>query len=141
MKYLYLFAIFSILFASVSYAQAYDISQIETSVVGKELPGIAGMLFGNERMNVYIDDGKYVFSIVTKDNVFQSLDSGLLDDPSLNIYTDEQTIREIAVSEDFLGEFKKAIDDKSIRYESVGIINSIKFGFVSLVSDLINFFS
>ncbi len=111
------------------------VSDIKAQVVGKELAGAPGSLFGNERINVHValDSGKeHVVGVVTKNKKVELIDEKELDNPTLNVYTSESVIRTIVVSHDQLGALQQALQDKTITYTAVGFFNKIKFSFVSL---------
>ena len=63
-------------------------------LIGTELPGPVAALFGDEIANIYIEnsDGDLVYGLVTNDGVITEFRESALDDPSINIYTDQDTI-------------------------------------------------
>ena len=111
-----------------------DITQYEDQVVGLELPGIAGTLFGNDRINIELTtpDGVENYKLVVVDKVVTEFSTGILSDPTINAQGSTDVIDDIIESENTLQEFRAALDDGRITYQGVGIWSSIKLFFVSL---------
>ncbi len=109
---------------------------------GEELPGIAGASFGNERMNLYVESGEeiIVISLITENKKFASVTEGELTNPTLLIYTDETTLKEIENSEEPLGAFESAINDGKITYTGVGFGKKIKFAFMKILAKIVGWF-
>ncbi len=110
-------------------------SQLKTQVEGKELIGLAGKLFGNEKVNVHItaDDGsQFIVGVETKDKKVVFVREGGVEKPTLRVYTTEKVIREIMAAHEPLQALQLALQDEKITYKAVGIFNKIKFSFISL---------
>lgn len=91
-------------------------------------------IFGNERINADIK-GAVPFHVITEDGIVIEISEGMLEDPTMNLYSDEDTIRDIIGKELTISE---AMEQGRIRYEGVGIIKSIKTG---LLKTLVKLFS
>lgn len=104
-----------------------------------KVPSFFKTTFGNERANIYIK--VYVQDVelyaITEKAYMQELSIGLLDDPTMNIYTDIQTIAEIA--EGRLDPID-AINEGKIQYEAVGFTNKVKYGLLGIGLKISSFF-
>ncbi len=110
---------------------------------GEEIPGVAGKLFGNERMDIYIsmnNGEEIVVGIVTENKKFVGAQKEGIENPTLRVYTDEKTLKEIQNSEDVLGSFETALNNEDIDYEAVGFGKKIKFGFLRFLSSVTGWF-
>lgn len=92
-----------------------------------KIPGFAKKLFGSERANIYIENyGE--FSAVTKKGKLISYEKGLLDNPTINVYTDKETVEKIIQGE---LNFKDALDKKLVSYQAIGFWHKFKFKFLT----------
>ncbi len=73
--------------------------------------------FANARINVHIGGLADGFHIITKDKKVQSADVGLLDDPSVNVFSDTETLEKLRKG---TLSPKEALKNGSIRWEDVG---------------------
>ena len=80
-------------------------------------------LLANERINLNIE-GFGVFGIVNKDGMMESIQNGGLEDPTLNIDTDVETVLAMATG---LKNPKDSLKDGSIRFTGVGFWNWLRF--------------
>ncbi|MFA5381553.1 MAG: hypothetical protein WC356_00135 [Candidatus Micrarchaeia archaeon] len=128
---------FLMVFAFASEITGKDITQEHLNMFKQEynkninqVPEIAINLFGNEKMNLYVKDyeNKPIFIIMEKGNM-ENIGFGELKDKTMNVYTDEDTIKKIANNEIT---FAEALQYNKIRYEGIGIINSIKTGIANI---------
>ena len=113
---------------------------VKTGVIGHELYGPIGTLFGDEEVNIYVtlDNGEeLVVGLVTEDELIKSIEIGELSDPSLNVYTTEAVINGILVSSNSNNAIKSAFYSDEITYEGVGFFNTIKFAILSVFIDMI----
>ena len=92
-----------------------------------KVPSFAKKMFGNQRINVYIEDYKN-FNAVTKSGKLSNLEEGSLDNPTLKVYTNKETADKLINGE---LDFKTALKDKLITYEVLGFWNKLKFGFIT----------
>jgi hypothetical protein len=92
------------------------------------VPQVRDML-ANERINFHIEDLGCA-GIVNQDGVMLSIESGCLEDPSMNMYSDMGTLNDI-----MLGELDPvdALKEGRIRYEGVGFFNWIRFAFTNML--------
>jgi len=97
---------------------------------------IISELFANERINLHL--GKENYSVVTVDKQIEKIYGGLLEDESVNIYADQDVIDKIANGELTIIE---ALESGKIRYEAVGLFNSLKFGIATFFFNIYSFFS
>ncbi len=112
-----------------------QVAELKTQVEGKELVGLSGKLFGNEKVNVHItaDDGtQFIVGVETKDKKVMKVTEGGVEKPTLRIYTKQKVIREIMVAHEPINALQVALQDEKITYNAVGFFNKIKFSFISL---------
>ncbi len=77
-------------------------------------------IFGNERINLYLED--QVVGVITKNAQIIEMGPALLD-PTLNAYTDSDTVKAMLAGE---LSFSKALQTGKLRYEAVDTITKIK---------------
>ncbi len=114
-----------------------------SEVEGEELPKPLGTLFGNEQINFYLalnNGEEIVISLVTEDKVIKSVSTEEVTEPSLNVYSDEDTVRKLLASNNPVPLLKKALDEKKITYKAVGLLNKVKFAFLSVFSNVATLF-
>ena len=116
---------------------ALTLKEIELADISKaidrELP-TPEILFGNQKLNINIqDDSKtLILGIETENNQIKSFTKQELTEPTLNIYTDLETLNKIVTTEDPQQTLLDSISEKKITYEAVGIVNKLKFGLINL---------
>ena len=116
---------------------ALTLKEIELADISKaidqELP-TPEILFGNQKLNINIqDDSKtLILGIETENNKIKSFIKQELTEPTLNIYTDLETLNKIVTTEDPKQTLLDSISEKKITYEAVGIVNKLKFGLINL---------
>ncbi|ABO35659.1 conserved hypothetical protein [Methanococcus maripaludis C5] len=93
----------------------------------------------NERINLNVDMGEedLLISIIVIDGKITSFEKGSLDDATMNVYTDENTVREILDSDNPVSSAQTALKAGNIKMEGVGLVNSIK---ISIANILMSFF-
>lgn len=99
------------------------------------VPIISG-LFADERINFYLDGEEY--HAITAEGELVEADAGAIEDPTVEVFSDTETVELILDGE--LG-LEEALEDGRIRVEGVGFANSVKFGFVNVVYNIFSFFS
>ena len=140
MKKIILFIALLVL-ASFAYAQDDVVSQLNelsSEYKGQQMPKPFAMIFGNERINVHIDDAKV--SVVTQEGVMTSFKQGHLDDPTMNVYLSEATLNKILNSDNPGEAVKNALKNKEITYKGVGVGKSIKLFFVKIGAKIASWF-
>ncbi len=137
MKTILVFGMVILLFGAM--AQAADFTsffnQASTQLVGQELTGPVGKLFGNERINIYLKvagDKTIIFSVVTKNKKVDSFDIEELNNPTLKVFTDEATLLAIASSSNPADALKSAVGNKKITYQAIGFFNRMKIGMIAM---------
>ncbi|MBA2869118.1 hypothetical protein HNP92_001082 [Methanococcus maripaludis] len=93
----------------------------------------------NERINLNVEtgEGNLRAYITVENGIITNFEKGSLENATMNMYTDESTVREILDSDDPVSAAQSALKADKIRMEGVGIVNSIK---VSVVNVLMSFF-
>lgn len=97
---------------------------------------IVSQLVANERMDIFVGEDTYY--AVTIDGEVKEVGEGGVEDPTVNIISDCETVELISSGE--LGAME-AYRDGRIRVEGVGFINSVRIGFVNSVFSIYSFFS
>ena len=95
-----------------------------------KIPGIAGTLIGNQRINVHVgisDTEQIIIGIITEDKTVKSIAVAEVKDPTLDVYTTLKTVQKIIKAENSLGQLKKSISGKEITYTAHGALNTVKF--------------
>ena len=111
---------------------------------GQILEGPLATLFGDQRLNIYIDlenGEQFILGLVTENKVVKSLEAGAVSKPTLKIYTTEAIVAKIQTSDDGGRVLKDALDSGEITYEAIGFFNKIKFGTISMVVNVIDYFT
>ncbi|MGM0770013.1 MAG: hypothetical protein ACQESU_00130 [Halobacteriota archaeon] len=118
--------------ASADLFSELDLVVNEYNTNADSAPGTIKALLGNENIIAEIsmdDESSVALKIVTDDMVVTGFSTIDRDDPdftpSLMIYSDEGTIRELLVSEDLVNDFLDAYDSGAIDIEAVGIIDKV----------------
>lgn len=98
-----------------------------------KVPEIALSLFGNERVNLYVND-QILYGFRLEDGkIVEKLEGGI-EEPTLNVYTTAEVIIKLINKE--IG-YEEALEGKHITYSGVGFLKKIKFGLVKLIQWLI----
>ncbi len=93
-------------------------------------------VMGDERMNWYIkrSDGSILkVGVIVKSGAVVDFRRGELADPTLNVYSNEETVRELLKSKNPT-ELKKYIKSGDIQLEGVGLVNKVRTEIMSLLS-------
>lgn len=84
---------------------------------------VLSTMFGNERANIYLDDGRAYYVVFNNGRAVDG-GEGELPDPSMNIYMSEQTAW-MVYYEDI--DSTEALKRNLITYEGVGFVEGFKF--------------
>lgn len=97
------------------------------------LPSVIASLIGDERINLHLEtsEGKQVFGIVMDGTRIDTVTVGGVDNATLTVRTDLQTVSEIASAEQPAKRAVQALRQDKIRYETVGLVRTIKFGILT----------
>ncbi len=98
----------------------------------EKVPGFVKNIFGNERINLYID-GEIFVGLSGKKGEIVEYEKGGIIKPTMNIYTTGDTIDKLIDGNTTLLD---AVKDKSINYEGVGFFGKIKFGVIKIFQGL-----
>jgi len=92
-------------------------------------------LFADERIDVYIEDisSEPYAHVITADGRIVNIEQGPVNEPSINIYTNTETVEMLMTGEI---SFEQALDEGSIRYEGVGFFNGIRIGVMDFFYNL-----
>ena len=108
----------------------------EAVAFGKYASDISQM-FGNERINLQTVEGD-TGNIVTTNNVVEDYGGELLEDPTVTVTTDRETISLIAGEHLSL---QQAMATDRVRIEGQGLLNGFKFFVYDVVFDIFSFFA
>jgi hypothetical protein len=101
-------------------------------------------LIGEERINgsISLNDGSVLsLAIMTdEDAKITSFQEGEISDPTINAYSDENTVRSIINSGDPVATFQNVLDTGTIQIEAVGMGGKIKIGLAKVALKIASFF-
>jgi hypothetical protein len=89
-------------------------------------------LLANERINFHVE-GMGCVAIVNRDGVMESIEPGEMPDPTMNMYTDVETLEDIMTGET---EPLDALKEGRIWYEGVGFFNWLRFAFAGMLFNI-----
>ncbi len=81
-----------------------------------------------------------MIGLATEEGTITRAEGEPVENPTLNAYVAEETIRSIAASKNPLRAFQKSLDEKEITYKAVGIGKKIKFSLVYVVARVFSWF-
>lgn len=99
-----------------------------------QVPGLAVSLIRNERINanVTLQTGESIVYGVDMDDLnISTVEEGGVTDPTLTVYTHENTLETIANAENPKNRAVKAFKQGDIWYETTGFLRTVKYGVVS----------
>src|SRR3989338_6333512 len=109
-----------------------ELEALQQELVGKELPGPLGGLFGNQRINFHLelDSGKTVVAgIIIQDKVIKNVQIAEVSNPTLEIKTSETVVRSALQSPAPAATLRRALKEKQITVKAIGFGNKLKFKF------------
>jgi len=102
--------------------------------VAEEIMGAPGISYfmGNERVNLYVE-GMGDYNVVFEGGMVSEASDGLRADPTMNVYTDIDTVYGV-----YYGEITpiEALKTRKVRYEGVGFLEGFKFWLGDLMFNL-----
>ncbi len=137
-----LFVLLTVFLLLIGFASAVDFpfdlqdfkKQINQNT--KIIPGQLKQLFGNERINAYVDD--VVIGIVTENAEIVEIKEKEIESPTLLVYSDVKTVKDLVAGK---LDFNEALDEGLIRYEAVDIVTKIKMIFGEVARSIFSFVS
>ena len=117
-----------------------EIMKIQSQLIGLELTGPIGTLFGDEKINVNLKSAsgdELVVGIITEEKKVKAVNLNAVVDPSLEVYTEMKTMAVILVSEKPLLQLQKALSEKKVTYKAVGLWHKLKFAFLDTFVNLL----
>ena len=123
-------------FAAIAYAQEIPLNAgtLNAELKGKEMPGPFKLIFGNEKINIFIDEIK--LSAVTQDGILTGLNESHLADATMEIHTSKATLNRILTSENQGEEVKNALKNGEITYNGVGAFKKVKLFFAGIIAKI-----
>ena len=101
-------------------------------------------VIGEERIhaNISLNDGSVLTIGITtsKDAKVIGFEKGEIADPTIRVYTDENTVRTIMNSGDPVSAFQDALNSGAITYEGVGLGGKIQIGVMKIALKIAGFF-
>jgi Tol biopolymer transport system component len=110
-----------------------DLKNLSESMKGTALPKEAAAIFGNQRIDLYINlsNGSLLsVNLETVNGKFSEIKNGLSSNLTIRAYTSERVLAKIIKSDNPTKEFMNSLLVKEITYNAVGFKNKIKFFFV-----------
>lgn len=110
-----------------------QVEQIAAEVEGQELPAPLDALFKDQKVVLHLQDpGKeeFMISLAMNGKVVESLQVGDLENPTLEVFTDQATLEQVASASNPVQELKIAFDNEKISYQAYGFFNKMKFAMV-----------
>ncbi|MEM4267096.1 MAG: SCP2 sterol-binding domain-containing protein [Candidatus Nanoarchaeia archaeon] len=95
-----------------------------------QAPKIFKSMFGNERINLYIDEQLFYGFRTENGKIVETFENGT-EEPTMNIYVTQEALEQMAAGQLDPGE---ALKQGKIRYEGVGFFKKIKYGILKIVS-------
>lgn len=115
-----------------------ELNGLYESYQGQEMPKPFAMIFGNENINIYIDDIKV--GVKTQEGRLKIFQTTHFVDPTMNVYTTEDTIKSIMSSQDPGKAAQEALNDGDITYKGVGVGKKVKLFFVKIGATVAGWF-
>jgi plastocyanin len=120
------------------------LSGLESQVKGKLITGSAGSLFGNQGINLLInfENGEsHNIAIITKNKAVKTIQLAEIENPTLKIEVSEVAIRTIQEADEPMVEIQRALRIGTLKYETVGFMNNLKFTMFSSYSNFRGLFT
>lgn len=121
MKKLILILIAILLLGNVSALTEEEVLFIE-SYEGQKIPGNLKIMFGNERINLNLDE--QIIGILVEDGVIKTIGSSL-NKPTIEIFVSDENLSQIIEANNKKAEIKQLLKDKEIRIKT-SFIKGIK---------------
>lgn len=104
----------------------------------EDVPGLIKSLAGDERVNLNIstEKGPAVYGFVMDGMKMSRVEKGGIEDPTLIVYTSEETLKAIAEADNPRDRAVQALRDDEIRHETVGFFRSVKYGVMTTLIEL-----
>ncbi|MBI2666471.1 hypothetical protein HYX13_02570 [Candidatus Woesearchaeota archaeon] len=121
-----------------------ELEALQQELIGKELPGPLGKLFGDQRINFHLelDSGESIISgIIIEKKIVKNIQIAEVSNPTLEIKTTEVVIRSAMQSSAPAATLQKAMKDKQITIRTHGFVNGLKFKFISGLVSVAGLFS
>ncbi len=116
---------------------------VNASIEQMEIPETLKQLFGNETTNVFIEmqnGTTETVGVKTKNAKIEEIVYNGLEEPTLKVYTSEETIMEIMDADEPIDAVVDALAAGKIRHEGTDLVSAIKFGFIGIIQRIISFF-
>ena len=115
-----------------------NLNEIKGIISLEGLPDYILGIFGNEKINIYIEGMPEPAFIVLSEGEIIEIGMGEYEGKTMNVYTDLSTIDDLAKDRT---DFVSALEKGRITYEGVGLLNSLKFGVQKIFFDILSVFS
>ncbi len=118
-----------------------DLPHVFEQFEGSTLPQPFKGLYGDERVNFYLQNGDVLGHAVTEDGAFASAGTTAVDNPSLEVRIDSlDVVEQIATSEAPLDTYYQLKDEEQIDVEPVGFGAAVKWGVTETVGKVASWF-
>jgi len=110
----------------------------------EKVSGFVKNLFGNELIKLSVDmddDEDKVLYIKTERGLILYINDTVETEPTLLMWTDEETIDEISAAENQIDTFRNALDSGSLRYQTNAFMTGFKVGVAKTVFTVVGWFT
>lgn len=120
-----------------------DLTELQQSINSNqdEIPGFAASIIGDHRINIYFQETDQTYSAVMNGTEVESLERSEVDEHTLEIYINEESLEALISSEQPFSELKEQLDKGGIEYEAVSRTDTVKMLITETVIDLVSRFS
>ncbi len=116
-----------------------EVLKTEVNINLDSIPRFVKTMFGNERINIHIDNES--FFAVTKRGRILELEKGSLDDPTMDVTMSSDTIDKIATSDDQVLVLREALRSGEIHYETHAVKSKVRVGMAKMAFNVYSWFS
>lgn len=99
------------------------------------VPGIVKSVIGGQKANIHLSSNgtEKSYRVKVENARVTTLARGEWDNPSLDVWTDRETVEDIMESNSTAAAFRQKLKSGDIKYEEHGVLNNIKFFFARLL--------
>lgn len=108
----------------------------------ERVPKFLKTMFGNERLNIHIDDNGTVreYAAVTEKGYITELKEGSLESPTMDVWFSAATIEAVSISEEPVKRLREALKSGEIKYQTHAAKTKIRMGLARLAFSVYGLF-
>ncbi len=120
-----------------------DLNRVNEKLEESPIPDLLKSVFGNERMNVYVEfrGEEHPIGVETRNLQITEVDLDGFENQTLNVHISWETMLEIAESDSASQAAFEALQDGKIKYEGVTYYSAVKYSIIGFVQSVIGFFA